>query len=398
MLVRVRNCKFRLYPTRLQEQRLTSTWDGCRWVYNYFVKYGTSLTEYDMNYAITELKEQEPWLRNYHSKMLQMVAKQMAAATKGLQMLRKNGHKVGRLHYLMHEECNSFIYNQSGFKIKRGGKTDLLWLSKIGCIQIRLHRPIGDIKQVTVVRKAGKWHAIVNCDLAAPIFRFISLAKSVGIDLGVTKFVHDSDNHSIDNPLVLNKMLKPLRRTNRRLSRKQENSKNQEKAKTRLQLLHERIRNQRLDFLHKTSTYYSNRYDAIFLEKLRIANMVKNHNLARSIIDSGWSTFKNMLAYKTKLVIEVPPNNTSIDCSRCGNRVSKSLAVRTHRCDECGLVINRDYNASLNIKQKGLRQIKLQLLMGYEEVTPVEILGESVKQEETTRIDQVVVHTVDAKK
>lgn len=390
----VRNYRFRLYPTRHQEQKLAETLDGCRWVYNYFVKWSMSLTEFDINYAITELKEQEPWLRNYHSKMLQMVAKQIAAATKALKMLKKNGHKVGRLHYLMHEEYNAFTYNQSGFRIERRGKTDLLWLSKIGCIQIRLHRPIGHIKQVTVVRKAGKWHAIVSCELAETIFRFISLTKSVGIDVGVTKFAHDSNNYSVDNPLVLKKKLRPLRRANHRLLRKQKDSTNREKAKTRLQILHEKIRNQRLNFLHKTSTYYSNRYNIIFLEKLRTLNMVKNHHLARSIIDSGWSTFKDMLAYKTKLVIEVPPNNTSIDCSRCGNKVLKSIAVRTHRCDRCGLVINRDYNASLNIKQRGLHQLKL--LMGHEEVTPVEILGESMKQEETT--SQVVVHTVEAKK
>jgi putative transposase len=278
--------------------------------------------------------------------------------------------------------CRSFTYNQSGFNIK-GNR---LHLSKIGSIKIVLHRQPINVKQVTVVRQAGKkWYAVVACkETAKHLFKFIDLHKSsVGIDVGITKFAHDSDNHVTENPLFLTKMLRPLRRAQRRLSRRKKGSHNREKAKSWVARLHERIANKRKDFLHKLSAGYASKYDVIFLERLRTLNMVKNHHLARHILDSGWRTFKVMLEYKAKMVIEVESAHTSIDCSRCGNKVPKSLAVRTHRCDKCGIVIDRDYNASLNILERGLshlllqrrRQQQQQKLLPVErrEVTPAEI-------------------------
>jgi putative transposase len=107
----MRNCKFRLYPTEEQEARLVETLDGCHWVYNYFNK--GKMSEFDMNYALVELKEQHPWLRNYHSKMLQMVAKQVASARNALEVLKAHGHRTGKLRYREHDDYNSFTYNQS---------------------------------------------------------------------------------------------------------------------------------------------------------------------------------------------------------------------------------------------------------------------------------------------
>jgi putative transposase len=374
----VRNYKFRLYPTALQEQQLVETLDGCRWVYNYFL--GKNISKEDMQFALTELKEEEPFLRNYHSKMLQMVVHRIDSANKALGALGKNGHKVGKLHYLTDEKYNSFTYNQSGFKIEN----NRLWLSKIGHIKIRLHRQPFNIKQVTIKRDNRKWYAIVACEFTKPIFKFINPRKSVGIDVGITKFAHDSDNYSVDDPLFLTKMIKPLRRAHREMSRRKKGSNNYNKTKHMLAKLYERIRNRRKDFLHKLSTEYTRRYDIIFLERLRTLNMVKNHHIARYILDSSWYGFKCMLDYKAKLVVEVELAYTSIDCSRCGNKVPKSLAVRIHSCDKCRLAIDRDYNASLNIKQKGLQII---LPVERREVTPVEILCESKKQEmQSTKI------------
>jgi putative transposase len=128
----------------------------------------------------------------------------------------------------------------------------------------------------------------------------------------------------------------------------------------------------------------------VFVERLKKLNMIKNHRLARNILDSGWSIFTNMLDYKTML-IEVPGKNTTIDCSRCGNMVPKSLAIRTHRCDVCGLVLDRDHNAAINILKKGLDIFgivyqKLNLPQELREVTPVEIPKGSMKQEEATLV------------
>jgi len=341
-------------------------------MYNYFLD--KNMSEYDMNYALTELKEQHPWLRKYyHSKMLQMVAKQVAAARKTA--------KTGRLSYRKHDDFNSFTYSQSGFKIE----SNRLVLSKIGSIRIVLHRKPINIKQVTVCRKKyGQWYAVVACDVLRRMYStIIKYSKPVvGIDVGIAKFCHDSDNHVEDNPQFLTRMLRPLRRAHRRVSRRQIGSSNYEKAKHMLARLYERIHNKRHDFLHKTSTYYSSRYDLIFLERLRISNLTKNHRLARKILDASWSTFKNMLQYKANRIVEVEPAYTSIDCSRCGHHpVPKSLAVRTHVCTECRAVLDRDYNASLNILQRGLESLLLPQEL--RKVTPVEIVQQrSRKQEE----------------
>jgi putative transposase len=149
--------------------------------------------------------------------------------------------------------------------------------------------------------------------------------------------------------------------------------------------LYERIYNKRRDFLHKLSTVYSKKYDVIFLEKLKPLNMVRNHHLAKHILDSGWGTFKEMLKNKGKLVFEVNPAYTSVDCSKCGNKVPKSLAVRIHRCDKCGVVLDRDYNAAVNILQRGKEALLCLLPREPREVTPPEIsLLVSMKEEEST--------------
>ncbi|MEW6603861.1 MAG: RNA-guided endonuclease TnpB family protein [Thermoproteota archaeon] len=385
------NYRFRLYPTKEQELVLEQTLDGCRWVYNYFLD--KNMSKEDMQFTLVELKEQHPWLRNnYHSKMLQMVAHQVAAARESLRALKRNGHKTGKLSYRKDDDFNAFTYSQSGFKIEKNSR---LTLSKIsGSIRIVLHRKLPvNVKQVTVCRsKTGKWYAVVACDVLRRSFTTISYSKPVGIDVvGITKFCHDSDDHAEDNPQFLTKMLKPLMRGHRRVSRRQIGSSNREKAKHMLARLYERIHNKRRDFLHKTSAYYASRYDLIFLERLRVANLTKNHRLARKILDASWSTtFKHMLQYNANRVVEVEPAYTSIDCSRCGHPVPKSLAVRTHACPKCNAVMDRDYNASLNILQRGLELLLLLLPVERREVTPVEIAQQrSRKQEKEEAIGQV---------
>ncbi len=377
--------KFRLYPTDEQESKLVNALDACRWLYNYFLNKNIQSKE-DMQFILTELKEQEPWLNSYHSKMLQMVVHKIDSSRRALKVLRKNGHKVGKLHFIERDEYDTFTYNQSGFKIERHGNTDLLWLSKIGYIEIRMHRSIGGIKQVTVTRKNERWYACVVCEKGFQVPQLIDSKKCVGIDVGIRNYVYDSDNNTTPNPANLRKMLKPLIRANRKISRRVKDSNNYKKAVRWYKLVHERIVNRRKDFLHKLSTQYANKYDVIFLERLHSSNMVKNRYLARSIMDASWSTFKQMVGYKSKLMIEVPANDTTIDCSRCGNKVAKSLAARIHRCDRCDLVVDRDYNASLNILQRGLQILGMntnqELLMAHEEVTPVETLVVSMKQEE----------------
>jgi putative transposase len=193
----LRNYRFRLYPTHEQAIRLESSLNTSRWLYNYFLNHNNLVnSKEDMQFALTELKEQETWLRNYHSKMLQMVIHKIDSNMKALQMLRKNGYKTGKLRFIKCEDYSSFIYNQSGFRTERHGNTDLLWLSKIGYVEIRLHRAIKNIKQITICKYAkNKWYAVICCEVQKPIFRFVNVVKkSIGIDVGITKFAHDSNN------------------------------------------------------------------------------------------------------------------------------------------------------------------------------------------------------------
>ncbi len=372
----------------------------CRWVYNKMIekihKEGFQ-SRNDLNYFLTELKEQESWLYSYYAKMLQMVSTQIDGAQKALIQMSRNGHKVGSLKFAKYKDFCTFVYNQAGFDITKHGNTDLLYLSKIGFVQIRTHRNIPqNIKQITVTKsKSGKWYCFIIYSVDAEIPK-ISLTKSVGIDVGIKNFAYDSDGFVTPNPLNLQKMLRPLIRANRKVSRRQKGSQNHKKAVRWYQIIHERIKNKRKDFLHQLSTQYARKYDVVFVERLAKLNMVQNHKLARNILDSGWGIFVNMLDYKTMLV-EVPAKNTTIDCSRCGNIVPKSLAVRTHHCNVCDLVLDRDYNAAINILKKGLDIFNLwpQVAMPWQsqwtalpqelrEVTPVEISKRSRKQEEAT--------------
>jgi len=276
------NYKFRLYPTKEQEKRLVDTLEINRMVYNYFVL-NNFRSRNDMNYALTELKEQQLALQKYHSKMLQMVSTKVAGAWDALEELKKRGYKTGKLRLLEEDECNSFTYNQSGFRIDNSK----LHLSKIGRIEVRLHRQPVDLKQVTIVRQAGKWYAVAGCAIARKILSAIVYKKPVGIDVGITNYAYDSDGNHVDNPLFMSKQLKPLRKAQRKVARRKPGSNNRRKAVSWLQRLNMRIANKRKNFLHNLSDYYSKRYDLIFAERLKIQNMNKNHCLARHIMDSS---------------------------------------------------------------------------------------------------------------
>lgn len=243
-----------------------------------------------MNYALVELKEQQPVLRNYHSKMLQMISTRVAAAWAALEELRNSGHAAGngKLQLLKEGECHSFTYNQSGFKIEQHADAKcMLHLAKLGRIEIRIHRRPINIKQVTIVRHAGKWYAVVACAILSKMHSTLKYAKPVGIDVGITNYAYDSDGNHIDNPLFLSKELKPLRRAQRKVSHRVRGSNNYKKAVSWLQRLHMRIANKRRNFLHNLSTAYCSNHDLIFVERLKLNNMNKNHCLAKHIMDSS---------------------------------------------------------------------------------------------------------------
>ena len=393
----MRNYKFRLYPNLEQEYKLQNNLNVCKWVYNKFVEYAQKsfLSRNDMNYILTELKQSEQWLYNYHSKMLQMVSTQLEGSEKAIIELNKKGHKTGQLRFARYNEYRTFTYNQSGYKLEKHGNQDLLYFSKIGYVEIRQHREIPDnakIKQVIITKsKSGKWFACLTVDISESLgcIPKIIFSKSIGIDVGIKSFAYDSKGNQTPNPHNLKKMLKPLARIQRKVSRRKKGSNNRLKAILHMQKIHEKIANRRKDFQHKISAQYAKNNDVVFVEKLEKLNMVKNRRLAQSIMDASWGTFVQKLEYKCKMLVQVPARNTTIDCCRCGNKISKNLAVRIHRCDKCGLVMDRDHNASINILNKGLN---LSAFAGYNlpqelgKVTLVKSASHSMKQEEATQL------------
>lgn len=350
--------KFRLYPSKEQKEKLLQTLELCRQTYNYFL---SRLNERDKTPSrlrfqaqLPELKKGKPELNNVYSKVLQMVLYQLYSNLKGLSQLKKNGKKVGRLRYKGKGWYKTFVYNQSGFKIlKTGKRLDLLHLSKIDDIPVRVHREIkGNIKQIIIKRyNSGKWFACLCIENNTPTEKQ-QIEKTVGLDVGVKHFVTDSMGRQIENPKFYQKSLRRIRTEHRKLSKKKKGSKNREKQRVRLVRAYEKIRNQRNDFLHKLSRFYIDNYDLIAVEDLQVNNMTRNHCLSGKILDASWGKFFQFLEYKAESanvqVVKVNPRGTS----------------QEYKFGE----LDRDYNASLNILQRGLEKVG----MGQTEVTPVE--------------------------
>jgi putative transposase len=313
--------KFRLYPKSEQEQRLLETLELCRQTYNHFLAQWDGKekipSRLDFQAQLPELKREKPELNRVYSKTLQMVLYQVYSNLRALSQLKKNGKRVGKLRFKGKGWFKTFVYNQSGFKlIKTGKRLDLLRLSKIGDIPIRLHREVeGKIKQVIIKRhNSGKWFACLCIEKETSVIQR-EPKEVVGIDVGLKHFLTDSEGRQIENPRFYERTLKRIRILHRNLSRKKKGSKNREKARIKLAKAYERLVNQRNDFLHKLSRFYVNSYDVICVEDLNIRNMVRNHNLAQKILDASWGKFLQLLESKAEragaLVVKVNPRGTS---------------------------------------------------------------------------------------
>jgi putative transposase len=223
-------------------------------------------------------------------------------------------------------------------------------------VKCRNLRHDGTAKALRVIERAGKWYAqlVVDDGLEAPPKRPVN--RAVGIDVGLTHFATMSDGSQIENPRYYRQAEKRLRRWQRVVSRRKKGSRRRWKAVQQVQRCHERVRNLRKNFLHHASKRLVNEYDLIAVENLNVKGLARTR-LAKSVMDAGWSTFNHMLKYKAEnagaSVVAVNPAHTTSDCSGCGNRQKKTLSEREHVCTCCGLVLDRDHNAALNILAAG---------------------------------------------
>ena len=220
----------------------------------------------------------------------------------------------------------------------------------------------GKIKRLTVRRSStGKWFACFSVEIDDPPKPPWKDGLMAGIDVGLESFATLSNGEKIDNPRFFRSEEKALAIAQRRLSKYEKGTPERRRALKVVQRTHERIANRRYDFAHQVSHNLVERFGLIAFEELSITNMLKNHCLAKSVSDAAWRMLVITTSYKAEsagsMVVLVDPRNTSQLCSRCGLKVAKSLSDRVHGCPQCGLVMDRDENAAINILRLGLQSL-----------------------------------------
>ncbi|MBA3536264.1 IS200/IS605 family element transposase accessory protein TnpB [Candidatus Dependentiae bacterium] len=272
----------------------------------------------------------------------------------------KKKEKPGFPKFKKRGQKDSFRYPQ-GIKINGNA----VFLPKTGWINFTNTRPIeGTIKQATIKRDGSHWLIHIACAVPVEIvYAPVSEDKAIGIDLGLLSFAHMSDGTVIDNPRCLKHELKQLRYLQRSCARKQKDSSNRKKSIVKIAQLHRKIRNKRKDFLYKVSTVVVKNHGVIAVEDLHVKGMIKNRHLSRSIADVGWSSFLQYLEYKChwqgKHFVRVNrflPSSKM--CSSCSIQKDMPLKLRTYTCSSCSLIIDRDLNASKNIRSAGISALK----------------------------------------
>lgn len=356
--------KFRIYPNREQQKLINQTLGCCRLIYNKGLamrneayengrKVGFSQT----SAMLTELKRSDAFafLKAVDSIALQQSLRDLDRGFVNF-FQKRAAHPIFKSKHNRHQ---SYRTVNQGDNIRIAGK--YIKLPKLGYVKIRQSMEVGKIKNVTIEHTpTGKYFAVLNVEFE-PQPR-PNKGGRVGIDVGIKEFYSDSNGNVVSNPKYLEKTMRKLIREQRKLSRKQKNSNNRNKQRVKVASIHEKIANQRNNFLQKQSTLLIRENQTICIEDLKVKNMIRNHKLAQHIGSASWSKFFDMLAYKSiwygNDVVKVPTMYPSSQtCSCCGykNPLVKNLSIRVWECPDCHAVHNRDTNASINILKKGLQ-------------------------------------------
>jgi len=348
--------KYRIYPSKAQTTCLNNTLALCCELYNAGLQERRdayrlerkSIRYVEQANQLPEIKEARPELNEIHSQVLQDTLRRLDKAFQNFfRSVKERKARAGFPRFRSRQRYDSFTYAQSGFALKDGK----LRLSKIGDVQIKLHRPIeGKIKTLTITRSAtGKWYACFSVEVETQPLP--ACDRSVGVDVGLASFCTLSNGEQISHPRFFRTDEKALAKAQRREKRK---------AARRI---HERIANRRRNFAHQLSHALVSVFGVIAFEDLNIKGMVKNHCLSKSIHDAAWNQLVQFTLYKAENagrdVRLVDPRNTSKLCSACGSIVEKDLSVRVHHCS-CGLSLDRDVNAALNILSRGLARLGIE--------------------------------------
>ena len=353
--------RYRIYPTHEQEKAMFDTLNLCRELYNLalnqrqiaYKQFKTSVNYVKQQNELPVFKQAFSEFKNVQSQVLQDVLHRLDKAY--INFFEKRA-KYPR--FKPRDRYVSFTYPQ--VQKSKPYIDGYIYLSKIGYVKVHTHRPFDweKVKQITVKYESGEWY--VSLVATVTIRNKSHTHSEMGIDVGIKRFVALSDGQTLASPKYLRKAEKRLKRLQRRLSRKKKGSNNRRKAKDLLAIQHKKVVNKRRDFLHKTSFRIVKHCKLIAVENLHVKNMVRNHKLAKSIADSSWSKFINMLEYKSALygrrLIKVPAQGTSQTCI-CGHPVPKDLSIRVHHCDKCNITKDRDVMSAMVILQKAKKLI-----------------------------------------
>ena len=356
--------KFRIYPNREQKNLINQTLGCCRLIYNKGLAMRNEAYEngnktgYSQTSAmLTELKRSNDFafLKVVDSIALQQSLRDLDRGFVNF-FQKRAAHPIFKSKHNHHQ---SYRTVNQGDNIRIVGR--YIKLHKLGFVKIRQSMEVGKINNVTIEHTpTGKYFAVLNVEFV-PQPR-ANTSGRIGIDVGIKEFYSDSNGNEVCNPKYLEKSMRKLIREQRRLSRKQKGSNNRNKQCVKVALVHEKITNQRNDFLQKQSTMLIRENQTICIEDLKVKNMMRNHKLAQHIASASWSKFFDMLSYKSvwygNYLVKVPTMYPSSQtCSCCGykNPLVKNLAVRNWECPICHTSHDRDTNASINILNKGLQ-------------------------------------------
>lgn len=366
----LRATKVRVYPTPEQAEFLNAQFGAVRFAYNKalhikkqaYQRHGMSLSpRKDLKplLAVAKKSRKYAWLKEYDSIALQQAVINLDVAFSNF----FNPKLKARFPTFKSKHGKQSSYHCVGVRVLDGA----IKIPKIPPIEARLHREItGTLKSITLSRSTtGKYYASLLCDdgMEAPA-KPVLISGVTGLDMGLSHYVIKSNGEKTPNPRHIINASRNLRRKQKALSRKKKGSANRRKSRMQLAGVHERVANARADFQHKLSRAIVDENQAVIVETLKAANMMKNHSLARAIGDAGWTGFITKLEYKAaeKGVHLVKLDQwfaSSKTCHCCGHKMPEmKLNKRIWQCPECGVEHDRDINAAINIERRGILELQ----------------------------------------
>jgi putative transposase len=346
----MRSYRFRIYPSKLQESKLKHHIWLAKNLWNLLLE--KTIEKYNAEKKFLSVSEMGELVKgtDLYSQVAQNVFRNLAKSIQSKVRASKRGDKKwGFPRFKSFDRMRSILYPQSGFHLD-----SKLRVTPFGELSIVQHRILkGTIKTLAIKREAtGKWFVIFTVD-EEPVSAPRNTGPKVGLDLGLITLATLSDGTKIKNPRQFKRLAPKLAFARRLFSRKKKGSRNRFRQRLKVAAIHEKITNVRSDYLHKQSTSLVSQFSTIAMEDLNIPSMTADSYHARSINDASWGLLTNMLRYKAAgagcEILFADPRNTSKECSGCGVLVNKELHERIHNCPSCGLSIDRDVNAAINI-------------------------------------------------